>query len=104
MEIETLDWLRTSEGERLLVQASQAWSDHPGDPVRVASVVRRLEPDAEKAAAATTQAHLRAKAVGKFGAAAPVPRRRSSGPPRCPRSSCAPGPSPSWVTTRSTSG
>ena len=72
MEIETLDWLRTSEGERLLVHASQAWSDHPGDPVRVASVVRRLEPDAEKAAAATTQAHLRARAVGKFGTAAPL--------------------------------
>ena len=72
MEIETLDWLRTSEGERLLVHASQAWSEHPGDPVRVASVVRRLEPDAEKAAAATTQAQLRAKAVAKFGAAAPL--------------------------------
>ena len=51
MEIETLDWLRTSEGERLLVHASQAWADHAGDPVRVASVVRRLEPDPEKAAA-----------------------------------------------------
>ncbi|RYC12501.1 class I SAM-dependent methyltransferase [Nocardioides zhouii] len=72
MEIETLDWLRTNEGERLLVHASQAWADHPGDPVRVASVVRRLEPDAEKAAAATTQAQLRAKAVAKFGSAAPV--------------------------------
>jgi SAM-dependent methyltransferase len=70
VEIETLDWLRTSEGERLLVHASQAWADHPGDPVRVASVVRRLEPDAEKAAAATTQAQLRAKAATKFGDAA----------------------------------
>ncbi len=67
MEIETLDWLRTGEGERLLVHASQAWSDHPGDPVRVASVVRRLEADAERAAAATTQAQLRTKAVAKFG-------------------------------------
>ena len=70
MEIETLDWLRTSEGERLLAHASQAWADHPGDPVRVASVVRRLEPDAEKAAAATTQAQLRARAATKFGDAA----------------------------------
>ncbi len=70
MEIETLAWLRTTEGERLLVHASQAWTDHPGDPVRVASVVRRLEPDAEKAAAATTQAQLRAKAATKFGDAA----------------------------------
>ena len=72
MEIETLDWLRTSEGERLLVHASQAWTDHPGDPVRVASVVRRAEPDAEKAAAATTQAQLRARAAVKFGDAAAV--------------------------------
>lgn len=72
MEIETLDWLQTPEGGRLLVHASQAWVDHPGDPVRVASVVRRLEPDAEKAAAATTQARLRERAVAKFGDAAPL--------------------------------
>jgi SAM-dependent methyltransferase len=67
VEIETLAWLRTTEGGRLLVHAAQAWADHPGDPVRVASVVRRLEPDAEKAAAATTQAQLREKAVAKLG-------------------------------------
>lgn len=72
MEIETLDWLQTPEGGRLLVHAAQAWADHPGDPVRVASVVRRLEPDAEKAAAATTQARLRERAVAKFGDAAPL--------------------------------
>ncbi|GAA1926362.1 class I SAM-dependent methyltransferase [Nocardioides hwasunensis] len=70
MEIETLEWLRTPDGGRLLVHAAQAWADHPGDPVRVASVVRRLEPDAEKAAAATTQTRLRDKAVTKFGDAA----------------------------------
>lgn len=70
MEIETLAWLRTSEGERLLAQATAAWVEHSGDPVRVASVVRRLEPDAEKAAAATTQAQMREKAVAKFGDAA----------------------------------
>lgn len=67
MEIETLQWLRTPDGGRLLVHAAQAWADHPGDPVRVAAVVRRLEPDAEKAAAATTQAQLRLKAVAKLG-------------------------------------
>lgn len=67
MEIETLDWLQTTEGERLLVHAAQAWADDPGDPVRVASVVRRLEPDPERSAAATTQARLREKAVAKFG-------------------------------------
>jgi SAM-dependent methyltransferase len=70
VEIETLDWLRTTEGGRLLVHATQAWADHAGDPVRVAALVRRLEPDAEKAAAATTQAQLRAKGVAKFGDAA----------------------------------
>lgn len=70
MEIETLDWLQTTEGERLLVHAAQAWADDPGDPVRVASVVRRLEPDPERSAAATTQARLREKAVAKFGDAA----------------------------------
>lgn len=70
MEIETLDWLRTAEGARLLAAADRAWADHPGDPVRVAGDVRRVEPDAEKAAAATTQAQLRAKAVVKFGEAA----------------------------------
>ena len=70
MEIETLDWLRTVDGARLLSAAAQAWADHPGDPVRVAGVVRRLEPDAEKAAAATTQAQLRTRAVAKFGEAA----------------------------------
>ncbi len=67
MEIETLAWLRTSEGERLLDGAALAWAEHRGDPVRVTSAVRRLEPDAEKAAAATTQAQLREKAVDKFG-------------------------------------
>lgn len=70
MEIETLDWLRTVDGAQLLAAAARAWADHPGDPVRVAGVVRRLEPDAEKAAAATTQAQLRTRAVAKFGEAA----------------------------------
>jgi SAM-dependent methyltransferase len=68
MDIETLAWLRTAEGEGLLAQATSAWAEHSGDPVRVASVVRRLEPDAARAAAATTQAQLRERAVAKFGA------------------------------------
>jgi hypothetical protein len=70
VEIETLDWLRTVDGAHLLAAAAPAGADHPGDPVRVAGVVRRLEPDAEKAAAATTQAQLRTRAVAKFGEAA----------------------------------
>jgi SAM-dependent methyltransferase len=72
VEIETLDWLQTPEGERLLARAAQAWADHAGDPVRVASDVRRLEPDPEKAAAATTQAQLRMRAAAKFGDDAPL--------------------------------
>ena len=72
MEIETLDWLQTPDGERLLAHAAQAWADHAGDPVRVAGDVRRLEPDPEKAAAATTQAQLRLRAAAKFGEAAPL--------------------------------
>ncbi len=70
MEIETLEWLQTTEGRRLLDRAARAWADHPDDPVRVASVVRRLEPDAENAAAATTQAQLRERAVRKLGESA----------------------------------
>ena len=55
MDIETLAWLQTDDGRALLDAAAHAWADHDGDPVRVATAVRRLEPDADKAAAATTQ-------------------------------------------------
>ena len=71
MDIETLAWLQTDEGRALLDAAAHAWADHDGDPVRVATAVRRLEPDAEKSAAATTQVQLRVRAVAKFGDAAP---------------------------------
>ena len=71
MDIETLAWLQTDEGRRLLDAAAHAWADHDGDPVRVATAVRRLEPDAEKSAAATTQVQLRVRAVAKFGESAP---------------------------------
>ena len=71
MDIETLAWLQTDEGRRLLDGAAHAWADHDGDPVRVTTAVRRLEPDPEKAAAATTQVQLRVRAVPKFGDAAP---------------------------------
>lgn len=67
MEIETLAWLRTPEGERLLAHAASAWAEHRGDPVRVSTAVRRVEPDPERAAAATTQAQLRERAVTKLG-------------------------------------
>ena len=71
MDIETLAWLQTDEGRRLLDVAAHAWADHDGDPVRVATAVRRLEPDAEKSAAATAQVQLRVRAVAKFGESAP---------------------------------
>lgn len=71
MDIETLAWLQTDGGRGLLDAAAHAWADHDGDPVRVATAVRRLEPDAEKAAAATTQVQLRVRAVAKFGEDAP---------------------------------
>jgi SAM-dependent methyltransferase len=71
VDIETLAWLQTDEGRALLDAAAHAWADHDGDPVRVATAVRRLEPDAEKSAAATTQVQLRVRAVAKFGDAAP---------------------------------
>ena len=71
MDIDTLAWLQTDAGRRLLDGAAHAWADHEGDPVRVATAVRRLEPDAAKAAAATTQVQLRVRAVAKFGDAAP---------------------------------
>lgn len=67
MEIETLAWLQTPAGTDLLTHAARAWAEHPDDPVRVASAVRRAEPDAERAAAATTQAQLRERAVAKLG-------------------------------------
>ncbi len=71
MDIDTLAWLQSDDGRRLLDHAAHAWADHEGDPVRVATAVRRHEPDAEKAAAATTQVQLRVRAVAKFGESAP---------------------------------
>lgn len=71
MDLETLAWLQTDAGRRLLDAAAHAWVDHDGDPVRAATAVRRLEPDAGRAAAATTQVQLRARAVAKFGELAP---------------------------------
>jgi SAM-dependent methyltransferase len=68
---ETLAWLRPAAGRRLLEVATRAWVDHGGDPVRVATVVRRTEPDPARAAAATTQVQLRSRAVAKFGELAP---------------------------------
>ncbi|WP_109508014.1 THUMP-like domain-containing protein [Nocardioides speluncae] len=67
MDIETFHWLLTSEGQQLLVIATEAYVDAAGDPVRAAASVRRTEPNAEKAAAAMTQIDLRRRSVAKFG-------------------------------------
>ncbi|KRF18936.1 methyltransferase [Nocardioides sp. Soil797] len=68
MDLETFAWLLTDDGQRLLEQAGHAYADHDGDPVRSAAAVRKIEPDADRAAAALTQVGLRTKAVPKFGA------------------------------------
>jgi predicted RNA methylase len=72
VDLETLAWLQTDAGRRLLEEATHAWVDHGGDPVRAATAVRRLEPDPARAAAATTQVQLRSRAVAKFGDLAPL--------------------------------
>jgi SAM-dependent methyltransferase len=72
VDLETLAWLQTDAGRRLLEEATRAWVDHGGDPVRAATAVRRIEPDPDRAAAATTQVQLRARAVAKFGDLAPL--------------------------------
>lgn len=67
MDEETLTWLLTDDGQQLLALAGRAYAEHDGDPVRTAEVVRRSEPVAARAAAATTQVHLRARAAEKLG-------------------------------------
>ncbi|UUZ57917.1 class I SAM-dependent methyltransferase [Nocardioides sp. B-3] len=71
MDVPTLEWLLTDPGRDLLEVAMAAYVDAAGDPVRAATQVRKAERDAERAAAALTQAELRTRAVAKFGALAP---------------------------------
>lgn len=67
MDVETLTWLLTDEGQRLLAEASAAYDAHDGDVVRAGAAVRRVETDPARAAAALTQAQLRVRAVAKLG-------------------------------------
>ena len=67
VDLDSFTWLLTDAGQRLLERATHAWADAAGDPVRAAAAVRRIEPDADRAAAALTQVQLRARAVAKFG-------------------------------------
>src|SRR4051794_15492302 len=59
--------LRTPEGVNAL--ATAAFVDH-GDPLAAASALRSVGVEADLAAAALTQVHLRRRAATKFGAAA----------------------------------
>ncbi|CAM3309840.1 class I SAM-dependent methyltransferase [Nocardioides dubius] len=68
MDAPTFAWLLTDDGQRLLTTAAEAYADHEGDPIRTAAAVRKVEPDADRAAAALTQVRLRVAAVPKFGA------------------------------------
>lgn len=67
MDLDTFRWLLTDAGQRLLVRATDAYVDAAGDPVRVASAVRSIEPDANRAATALTQVDLRRRGLAKFG-------------------------------------
>jgi len=68
MDLESFRWLLTEDGQRVLEQATHVYADNAGDPVRSASAVRKIEPDAARAAAALTTVQLRVRAVPKFGA------------------------------------
>lgn len=67
MDVETLTWLLTDAGQRLLAEASAAYDAHAGDVVRAGTAVRKVEPDPARAAAALTQARLRQRAVARLG-------------------------------------
>src|SRR5688572_13145334 len=68
MDVETVRWLLTDEGQRVLAQASSV----AGDPLEAGEQLRRTSPsvDAGRLAAALTQAELRRRATAKFGALA----------------------------------
>ncbi len=67
MEVSTLVWLTTDAGRALLETATKLHLEADGDPVRAATAVRRVEADAERAAAALTQVELRRRAEAMFG-------------------------------------
>jgi SAM-dependent methyltransferase len=66
MDLDQLAALRTDAGERVLAAATAAESD----PLRAATALRAAGHPADLVAAALTQAALRRRAVGKFGAEA----------------------------------
>ena len=68
MDLEAFRWLLTEAGQALLARAVEAYDGHAGDPVAAATSLRGPGVEPAHAAAALTQASLRARAVAKFGA------------------------------------
>ena len=70
VDLGTFAHLLTPPGQALVGQAVQAYAEAGGDPVRAGDLLRRGsgEVDPALAAAAMSQAALRARARGKFGA------------------------------------
>ena len=66
MDLEAFAWLRSPAGQAVLATASQLYAEAV-DPIRAGEVLRRSVPP-QLAAAAMSQATLRAAAVTKFGA------------------------------------
>jgi hypothetical protein len=67
VDLDAFRWLLTDPGQRLLTRATHLYADHAGDPVRTATALRKVEPDAERATVALSQVQLRHRAVAKFG-------------------------------------
>lgn len=67
VDLETFEWLLTDDGQQLLDTASHLYADTDGDPFTATAALRKVEPDADRAAAAMTQVQLRVKGVRKFG-------------------------------------
>lgn len=70
MDVDTFRWLLTDAGQRLLQTATELLVEPQPDHLAIATQLRRDATSAQ-AAAALTQAELRARAVEKFGADAP---------------------------------
>jgi SAM-dependent methyltransferase len=68
VDLDAFRWLLTEPGQALLARATQVYGAHAGDPVRAATALRQGgDVDPAHAAAALTQADLRARAVAKLG-------------------------------------
>jgi SAM-dependent methyltransferase len=68
VDVEAFRWLLTEAGQALLTRAVQAYDGQADDPVAAAASLRGPGVDPAHAAAALTQASLRARAVGRLGA------------------------------------